>query len=42
MILFVNGCARENSRTLDLAQAVLSKLEDTVLEVCLFWTDRRD
>lgn len=36
MILFVNGCARENSRTLDLAQAVISKLEDTVEEVSLF------
>ena len=36
MILFVNGCVRENSRTLDLAQAVISKLEDTVLEVSLF------
>ena len=36
MILFVNGCVRENSRTLDLAQAVLSKLEDTVQEVCLY------
>ena len=36
MILFVNGCARTNSRTLDLAKTVLDCEKDTVLEVSLF------
>ena len=36
MILFVNGCVRENSRTLDLAQTVLAKETDTIEEVCLY------
>ena len=36
MVLFVNGCVRENSRTLELAQAVLAKLSDSVEEVCLY------
>lgn len=36
MTLFINGCMREGSRTLDLARAVLAKLGgDTVEEVCL-------
>ena len=33
MILFVNGCVRENSRTLELAQAVLENESDAVEEV---------
>ena len=28
MVLFVNGCVRENSRTLELAQAVLESISD--------------
>ena len=36
MILFVNGCVRENSRTLELARAVLAKETDTIEEVCLY------
>ena len=36
MILFVNGCVRENSRTLELAQAVLAKETDTIEEVRLY------
>ena len=36
MILFVNGCVREGSRTLELAQAVLSKEQDEVQEVKLY------
>ena len=36
MILFVNGCVRENSRTLDLANAVLDKFNDTIEEVQLY------
>lgn len=35
MILFVNGCMREHSRTLQLAQEVLKKAQDEVQEVCL-------
>ena len=35
-ILFVNGCVRPQSRTLELAHAVLEKLEGQVEEVCLF------
>ena len=36
MILFVNGCVRENSRTLELAQAVLAKETETIEEVRLY------
>lgn len=36
MILFVNGCVRENSRTLELAQAVLAKESDAIEEVRLY------
>ena len=36
MILFVNGCVRENSRTLELAHAVLAKETDTIEEVRLY------
>lgn len=36
MILFVNGCVRENSRTLDLARAVLERETDAIEEVCLY------
>lgn len=36
MILFVNGCVREDSRTLELAEAVLSKMNGEVQEVCLY------
>ena len=36
MILFVNGCVRENSRTLELARAVLEKESDAVEEVRLY------
>ena len=36
MILFINGCVREGSRTLDLARAVLAKETDDVQEVCLY------
>ena len=36
MILFVNGCVRENSRTLELAQAVLAKETDTIEEARLY------
>ena len=36
MVLFVNGCVRENSRTLELAQAVLAGLSDTAEEVRLY------
>ena len=36
MILFVNGCVRENSRTLELAQAVLEKETDAIEEVRLY------
>ena len=36
MILFVNGCVRENSRTLELAQAVLEHMTDTVEEIRIF------
>jgi len=34
-ILFVNGCVRPDSRTLELARAVLDQLKGTVQEVCL-------
>ena len=36
MILFVNGCVRENSRTLDLARAVLAKETGPIREVKLY------
>ena len=36
MILFVNGCVRENSRTLELAQAELAKETETIEEVRLY------
>ena len=36
MILFVNGCVRENSRTLELARAVLAKENDTIEEIRLY------
>lgn len=36
MILFINGCVRENSRTLTLAQAVLKKLPGEIQEVRLY------
>ena len=32
MVLFVNGCVRENSRTLELAQSVLEHVSDDVME----------
>lgn len=35
-ILFVNGCPRPNSRTLELAKAVLDKMQGSVEEVRLF------
>lgn len=36
MILFINGCVREHSRTLELARAVLERFADTVEEVRLY------
>ena len=36
MILFVNGCVREQSRTLELARAVLAREAGTVEEICLY------
>ena len=36
MVLFVNGCVRENSRTLELAQAVLEKVSGEIEEVRLY------
>ena len=36
MILFINGCVREGSRTLELAQAVLSRETDDIQEVKLY------
>lgn len=36
MVLFVNGCARSNSRTLALAESVLSELSGQIQEVCLY------
>lgn len=35
-ILFVNACVRDNSRTLELAKHVLSKLQGNVEEIKLF------
>ena len=40
-VLFVNACVRENSRTLALAQRVLSHLEGTVVEYNLESADLR-
>lgn len=36
MVLFVNGCVRENSRTLELARAVLERMPENTEEVCLY------
>lgn len=36
MVLFINGCVRQNSRTLELAKAVLAKETGDVQEVCLY------
>ncbi len=36
MVLFVNGCVRNNSRTLELANAVLGKISDNVEEIRLY------
>ena len=36
MVLFVNGCVRENSRTLELANAVLEKLPKDIEEIRLY------
>ena len=36
MLLFINGCVRETSRTLELAKAVLEKESDIIQEVCLY------
>ena len=36
MVLFVNGCVRENSRTLELAQSVLESMPDTIEEIRLY------
>ena len=36
MVLFVNGCVRENSRTLELTKAVLESISDVMEEVCLY------
>ena len=36
MVLFVNGCVREESRTLELAKAVLEKLPEDIEEILLY------
>ena len=36
MVLFINGCVRENSRTLELARAVLEKISGDVEEIRLY------
>ena len=36
MVLFINGCVRDGSRTLDLAKAVLSKETGEIREVRLY------
>lgn len=36
MVLFVNGCVRENSRTLELAQSVLEHVSDEIEEIRLY------
>lgn len=38
MILFINACAREQSRTLRLARHLLSRMQEDVLELRLFET----
>ena len=37
-ILFINACARQNSRTLDLAQSLLEKIEGDVQRLDLYET----
>lgn len=36
MVLFINGCVRENSRTLELARSVLEFISDTTEEIRLY------
>lgn len=36
MVLFINGCVREESRTLELARTVLAKETGDIKEVCLY------
>ena len=36
MVLFINGCVREGSRTIELAKAVLEKETGDMQEVCLY------
>ena len=36
MVLFVNSCVRENSRTLELARSVLERVSDTIEEIRLY------
>ena len=36
MVLFVNGCVREKSRTLELAQTVLERVSGPVEEIRLY------
>ncbi len=36
MVLFVNGCVRENSRTLELAKTVLEREIGDIQEICLY------
>lgn len=36
MVLFVNGCVREESRTLELSKAVLEKENGDIQEICLY------
>ena len=36
MVLFVNSCVRENSRTLELAQSVLECVTDEIEEIRLY------
>lgn len=36
MMLFVNGCVRKHSRTLELAQSVLKHIPDTIEEIRLY------
>ena len=33
MVLFINGCVRESSRTLELAKTVLSKEKEDIQEI---------
>lgn len=39
MVLFVNGCVRENSRTLELARSVLQRISDTAMEEIRLYPD---